>query len=114
VQLAERSTRRRARLRGRLRREPDASWPADAAESYLYFDPTSQTLGTRREAMHVSWFATAGAIDVDATAVGEDDPTLAAMTTWHAPPSPGAAWLWLVLRDSRGGIATQTIAVTLR
>jgi hypothetical protein len=90
-----------------------ASWRADAVESYVYFDPGSQTLVTRREAMRVSWFATAGALDVDATAVGEDDPATSASTTWHAPTS-GTAWLWIVLRDSRGGVAAQAVAVTVR
>ena len=84
-----------------------ASWPADSVESYLYYDAVSQTLVTRREAMRVSWFATAGTLAVDATAVGEDDPATTASTTWHTPATPGPVWLWLVLRDSRGGLATQ-------
>jgi len=90
-----------------------ASWPAAAAESYLYYDQTSQTLVTRREAMSVSWYATGGSLPVDATAVAEDDPSTSVSTTWHAPASPGPAWLWFVLRDSRGGIATQMVAVTV-
>jgi hypothetical protein len=90
-----------------------ASWPAAAVESYLYFDPSSQQLVTRRESMRLSWFATAGAIDVDASAVGEDDDTLSVSTTWHAPAQPGPATVWLVLRDSRGGIATQAVAITI-
>jgi hypothetical protein len=90
-----------------------ASWPAAAAESYLYFDQVSQTLVTRREAMRVSWFASGGALPVDATAVAETDPATSVATTWSAPTAPGPAWLWIVLRDSRGGMATQTIAVTV-
>jgi hypothetical protein len=31
-------------------------------------------------------------------------------TTWHTPAA-GPATLWQVLRDSRGGIATQRVAV---
>jgi hypothetical protein len=89
-----------------------ASW--DEPETYLYYDPQSQTLVTRREAMRLSWFATDGSLPVDATAVGEDDPATSVSTTWHAPTTTGPAWLWLVLRDSRGGIATQTIAVTVQ
>lgn len=90
-----------------------ASWPAAAAEDYLYFDPQAQQLVTRREAMRVSWFATGGALAVDASAVGETDDATRVSTTWRAPDAPGPAWLWLVLRDSRGGIATQTIPVTV-
>jgi hypothetical protein len=91
-----------------------ASWPAAAAESFLYYDPQSQTLVTRREAMRVSWFATGGDLPVDATAVGETDDATTASTTWRTPATPGSAWLWIVLRDSRGGIATQTLEVTVR
>ena len=90
-----------------------ASWPADAAESYLYYDPESQTLVYRREAMRVSWFATGGEIAVDASAVAEDSDATSVSTTWRAPATPGPATLWFVLRDSRGGIATETIAVTI-
>lgn len=89
-----------------------AAW--DPPETYLYYDPSSQALVTRREAMRVSWFASAGSLPVDASAVGEDDPATSVATTWHAPATPGPAWLWLVLRDSRGGLATQTIAVTVQ
>jgi len=89
-----------------------ASWPASAVESYLYYDAASETLVTRREAMEVSWYATGGSIAVDASAVAEDDASTSVSTTWQTPAA-GPAWLWLVLRDSRGGISTQTIAVTL-
>ncbi|HEY5937216.1 MAG TPA: hypothetical protein VIU61_21350 [Kofleriaceae bacterium] len=90
-----------------------ASWPETSAESYLYYDALSQTLVTRREAMRVSWFATGGELAVDATAVGESDFATEASTTWHTPAA-GPATLWLVLRDSRGGIATQTLELVVR
>ncbi|MDB4955328.1 MAG: hypothetical protein JWO36_2897 [Myxococcales bacterium] len=90
-----------------------AEWPPDAAESFLYYDPQTQTLVTRREAMRVSWFASAGAIAVDASAVGETSDATSVTTTWQAPARTGPAWLWIVLRDSRGGIATATIALTI-
>ncbi|HWO26561.1 MAG TPA: hypothetical protein VNO30_47860 [Kofleriaceae bacterium] len=87
-----------------------AAWPAAAAETYLYFDPLAQALVTRREAMRVSWFSTGGALDVDASAVGEDDPATSVAATWRTP-GPGAATLWFVLRDSRGGVATRAVSV---
>ncbi|HWU85797.1 MAG TPA: hypothetical protein VN253_00875, partial [Kofleriaceae bacterium] len=89
-----------------------ASWPKDSAEPYLYFDQLAQALVPRREAMRLSWFATAGALDVDATAVGEDDPATRVTTTWHTP-APGPATLWFVLRDSRGGVATRAVSITV-
>jgi hypothetical protein len=91
-----------------------ASWPPPAVESYLYYDLASQTLVTRREAMRVSWYASGGFLPVDASAVGEDDPATSVTTTWRAPADAGPAWLWFVLRDSRGGIAAQTVRVTVR
>lgn len=89
-----------------------AAWPAGAAESYLFFDPARQALVDRRESMRVSWFATAGEIDVDASAVGESDTSTEVTTTWHTP-GPGSAWVFVVLRDARGGIATQAHHVAL-
>ena len=81
------------------------TWPDSAVESYLYYDQPSEMLITRREAMHLSWFATAGDIAVDASEVDETDLTTSVSTTWHTPSS-GTVNLWFVLRDSRGGIAT--------
>ncbi len=87
-----------------------ASWPATAVETYLYYDPLALALVTRREAMRLSWFATGGTLAVDASAVAESDPATQVSTTWHTPAA-GTAYLWLVLRDSRGGIASQAVRV---
>lgn len=89
-----------------------AAWPAASAETYVYFDPLAGALVVRREAMRVSWFATAGALDVDASAIAEDDPATSVTTTWRTP-GPGPATLWFVLRDSRGGAATRAVPVTV-
>jgi hypothetical protein len=89
-------------------------WPADAVESYVYFDPASETLITRRESMRLSWFATAGALAVDASAIGETDTSTSVSTTWHTPSQTGTVFLWFVLRDSRGGIATESTTVDVR
>lgn len=87
-----------------------ASWPPDAVETYLYYDPLSQRLVERREAMQVSWFATAGTLASDASAAGEDDDATHVSTTWRTPAA-GPVWLWFVLRDSRGGVATAHVPV---
>lgn len=89
-----------------------ASWPASAVESYLYYDPVARRLITRREAMRVSWFATGGRLAVDASAVAEDAEARSVSTTWRTP-APGPVQLWLVLRDSRGGIAVTTARITV-
>lgn len=88
-----------------------ASWPAGTAEPYVSFDQLAQALVDRREALRVSWYATAGAIAVDASAIDEGSDATDAATTWTTPTTPGRVWLWFVLRDSRGGSAAQAIAV---
>lgn len=88
-----------------------ASWPAESAETYLFFDPFAQVLVDRRESLRVSWFATGGSLPVDATLVDEDDPATAASVTWHTPAA-GPVFVWIVLRDSRGGIAARELAIT--
>lgn len=90
-----------------------ASWPAAAAESYLYYEPVAQALVMRHESMRISWFATGGTIAVDASAVGELSSQRAVHTTWHTPASAGTAHLVVVLRDGRGGTAVATTSVTV-
>ncbi|MGE0547810.1 MAG: hypothetical protein AB7O24_15785 [Kofleriaceae bacterium] len=89
-----------------------ASWPADSVESYLFFEPSAQALLVRRESMHVSWYASGGALAVDGSLVDEQDVATQVTTTWHTP-DPGQAWLWFVLRDSRGGVATHVVPITV-
>jgi hypothetical protein len=80
------------------------AWAPGDAESYVAFDPATQTVVTRRESMRVSWFATAGAFDSDRTGRVEDEPESFTENGWQAPARPGTVHLWLVLRDSRGGV----------
>jgi len=89
-----------------------ATWPASSAETYLVFDTSAQQLIDRRESLRVSWFATGGALAVDATLVDENDPATTASTTWHTPAA-GPAFVWFVVRDSRGGIAARELAITV-
>jgi hypothetical protein len=81
-----------------------ASWPADAAETYAYFDPVARTVTTKRESMTVAWYATGGALDTESTFRGEDDPATSTTDGWSAPSTAGTFHLWVVLRDSRGGV----------
>jgi len=78
-------------------------WPDDAQETYPILDVAAQALTPHREAMRVSWFATAGAFDEERTGRAGDDPTLGSSDGWTAPSSPATVWLWAVLRDDRGG-----------
>jgi hypothetical protein len=93
----------------------DLAWPAcDAApcggaEPYLWFDPTARRLLSRREAMRVAWYATAGAFATTHTGQIEamaDEPRTT--NRWTAPAATGTVFLWAVLRDDRGGATWAT------
>ena len=88
-----------------------ALWPATEQQTYLWFDTATIALAPRREFMRVSWFVTAGDLPVDATVVQEGSTATSSSVTWQAPPSPGAATIWAVLRDSRGGMSVQQATV---
>jgi hypothetical protein len=104
-----------------------ASWPAGAAEPYVWFDPPPALLRDRREGLRVSWYITGGALCSDATGRTEreiaDELAAAGLDAlapsppghtgncWEAPPAPGLVRLWLVLRDSRGGASISEHAI---
>ncbi len=70
----------------------------------MVYNIQTASLSPQREAMRVSWFATAGAFEHDVTGRAADDPALTADNDWVAPTTAGPVHLWLVLRDSRGGV----------
>jgi hypothetical protein len=92
----------------------EASWPVADAETYAYFDPGSQTVTTKRESMQVAWYATDGAFDTESTGRAEDDLATASADAWVAPTAPGKVHLWVILRDSRGGVDFAGYDVTVR
>jgi hypothetical protein len=84
------------------------------AEYYVLFDPSQLDLVMRREAMRVSWFASAGQwgsvrteTEADASAPSQSD------NHWTAPTTAGDVLLWVVLRDDRGGTGWQSYRVTV-
>lgn len=89
-----------------------ASWTDDSAETFPVFDPVSRTLVDHREEIRVSWFASAGALASDRTGRGEADTAAFADDVWTTP-DPGPAYLWVVVRDSRGGVAFAAYAITI-
>ncbi|HEX2569343.1 MAG TPA: hypothetical protein VH877_07270 [Polyangia bacterium] len=93
----------------------ELGWQADAAETYPVFDPLTQSLASHRETLRLSWFATAGAFAAEHTGRGEQDPALSSDNLWTAPAVPGPVYLWVVLRDARGGsdFAGYALTVTL-
>lgn len=74
------------------------------SESYGYVDPSTGQLTPRHEAMRVAWFATAGEFDDDHTGRPEEDfAKTSSENAWQAPSTPGLVFMWVVLRDARGG-----------
>lgn len=87
------------------------------AERYPAFDAVSRTLGSRREAMRVSWLASRGRFAETRTGRDEADELRDVATTWTAPSAadPAApAILWTVLRDARGGTGFRSLRVRVR
>jgi hypothetical protein len=91
-----------------------ASWPAASAETFAYFDQATQTVGSQREAMQVAWYGSGGTLDTESTGRAGDDPATTSDDGWTAPVQPGTVHLWVVLRDSRGGVdyVSQDLGVT--
>ena len=82
----------------------EASWPDASAETFAYFDPVSQAVTSQRESMQVAWYSSAGALYTESTGRASDDPATTTDDGWTAPAAPGTVHLWIVLRDSRGGV----------
>jgi hypothetical protein len=82
----------------------EASWPAASAETFAYFDPASQTVTTQREAMQVAWYSSDGAFDTESTGRASDDMATTSDDGWQAPATAQTTHVWIVLRDSRGGV----------
>ena len=90
-----------------------ASWGTGDAESYVAFDVATQSVVDRRESMRVSWFSTGGTFDVDRTGRTETETLATSGNGWLSPERAGPATIWIVLRDSRGGVDFATYAVTV-
>jgi hypothetical protein len=81
-----------------------ASWPPESVETYPVYDLTALALVDHREAMRVSWFATGGSFEHDRTGRGETEMETSTDNAWTAPKDAGMVTMWVVLRDSRGGV----------
>lgn len=82
----------------------EVGWSEGDAEAYPMFDPGAQRIVDRREALRVAWFATTGKLAAEVTGRSEGELAVSTGNAWDAPSTPGTTKLWLVLRDSRGGL----------
>jgi hypothetical protein len=92
--------------------ETSMSCPADCttplgcsgAERFVGFDIGSQALVDQREAISVAWYTTTGSsFDIGTTGRESSDLAVTSDNGWQAPAAPGRAFVWVVLRDDRGG-----------
>jgi hypothetical protein len=88
-----------------------ARWPSEAREPYVVYAPQSRAVEARIETLQVSWYASAGTFEVDArtTQTGEE-----VRNTYTTPAESSPVWVWVVLRDDRGGISMKTNTFEVR
>jgi hypothetical protein len=82
----------------------EVAWPATTPETYPVFDVATQMIDTHRESLSVAWFATDGSFQSDRTGRGETETELTTDDVWTAPMTAGLVHIWVLLRDSRGGV----------
>jgi hypothetical protein len=99
-----------------------ASWAAcdptavscTGSEGYAYLDPESHLVVQAREEIRVSWFASGGTFDDDRTGRAAGETTPYTNNGWSAPSASGTVYLWVVVRDDRGGTGWRSYAVEVR
>jgi hypothetical protein len=85
----------------------EAGFDAADEERYVMLDPATGSVVVRRESLRFSFFSTSGTFESARTGTpgaGAQDGTPTSATTWHVDAVPGPAHLFVVLRDSRGGL----------
>lgn len=87
-------------------------WTDDSAETFPVFDPQQRALVDHREAIRVSWFVSDGELASERTGRTEDDLETFADNTWTTGEA-GPAHLWVVMRDTRGGVTAESFDVTI-
>ena len=64
--------------------------------------------------MLVSWFATGGTFDNDTTGRSATDSTPYTENGWTAPATAGTVYVWVVLRDDRGGVGWNSYTINVK
>jgi len=81
-----------------------ADFSAESAETFLFWNVLTLTLEMQRESLRLSWFATGGAFEHDATGRSQSEMETFTQNAWTAPTTSGPVYFWTVLRDDRGGV----------
>jgi len=90
-----------------------ATFTDGSAETFPVLAPGGDALVDQRESLHLSWFATSGSFVHDRTGVASTDVATSTTNTWKAPNEAMTVFVWLVLRDSRGGTAFKSYQLTV-
>jgi hypothetical protein len=88
-----------------------ATFADGSAETFPVLNSTGDALVDQTEDLYMSWFATSGSFDHDRTGVAGTETATSTSNTWKAPETAMPVYLWLVLRDSRGGTAFKSYSI---
>jgi hypothetical protein len=83
------------------------------SERYVWYNRETQRIEPRREGIFVAWYASSGGFESEQTGLAETEADRIEHTEnrWRIGDTAGAATIWIVMRDSRGGQSWVTIPV---
>jgi hypothetical protein len=84
------------------------------AEPYVWYDRENTRVAPRQEGINVAWYTSNGRFEGEQTGLDEEEARSRHDTrnVWH-PASTGPATIWLVIRDSRGGVGWKTLRLSV-
>lgn len=84
------------------------------AEPYVWYDRENTRVAPRHEGISVAWYTSNGRFDDEQTGLDEAEAQSRHDTqnVWH-PARSGPATVWLVIRDTRGGLTWKTLRFTV-
>jgi len=89
----------------------EATFAAGSAETFPVLNSSGDALVNQTESLYMSWFVTSGSFEHDRTGVAGTEIATSTSNTWKAPDATMPVYLWLVLRDSRGGTAFKSYSI---
>lgn len=80
------------------------------AEPYVWYNRETAQVEPRQEAISVAWYTSNGHFESEQTGWDETEAQAqsGSQNVWH-PAKPGPATVWLVIRDSRGGLSWRVV-----
>ena len=88
-----------------------ATFADGSAETFPVLNQSGDALADQTEDLYMSWFATSGSFEHDRTGVAGTQTATSTSNAWRAPGTAMPVYLWLVLRDSRGGTAFRSYSI---